>query len=85
MGGIIAIEASLDESRYAAVRAVNLPDGRTVCTIAFVVDTIGELYDRLAEAAADPTVSADTAVQRHGAPNRFPAVRPGASRLAKHL
>jgi hypothetical protein len=56
MGGIIAIEASLDDSRYAAVRAVNLPDGRTVCTIAFVVDTIGELYDKLADAAADPSV-----------------------------
>jgi phage terminase large subunit-like protein len=56
MGGIIAIEASLDDSRYAAVRAVNLPDGRTVCTIAFVVDTIGELYDKLAEVAADPSV-----------------------------
>jgi hypothetical protein len=56
MGGIIAIEASLDDSRYAAVRAVNLPDGRTVCTIAFVVDTIGELYDKLAEVAADPSL-----------------------------
>jgi hypothetical protein len=56
MGGVIAIEASLDESRYAAVRAVNLPDGRTCVSIAFVVDTIGELYEQLDLVAADPTV-----------------------------
>ena len=56
MGGIIAVEASLDDSRYAAVRAVNLPNGQTLATIVFVVDTIAELHEQLQKAALDRDV-----------------------------
>jgi hypothetical protein len=41
-GGIVAVETALDSSRYFAVRAVPLPDGRAVVTVEFHVDTLAE-------------------------------------------
>lgn len=46
-GGVLAIETAVDESRYVGVRAVQ--DGQyTRCHIAFVVDTIKEMWDAVA-------------------------------------
>jgi hypothetical protein len=45
--GVLAIECAVDESRYVGVRAVQ--DGQyTRCHIAFVVDTIKEMWDAVA-------------------------------------
>ena len=47
-GGVLAIETAVDESRYVGVRAVQ--DGQyTRCHIAFVVDTIKEMWDAVAQ------------------------------------
>jgi phage terminase large subunit-like protein len=49
-GGIVAIETSMDDSRYFGLRAVSLPDRRIVVTVAFVVDSFAALLvevDRL--------------------------------------
>jgi hypothetical protein len=49
-GGIVAIETSMDDSRYFGLRAVALPDRRIVVTVAFVVDSFAALLlevDRL--------------------------------------
>jgi phage terminase large subunit-like protein len=42
-GGIVSVEASLDESRYSATRVVHLPDGRILVTVAFVAETVTEV------------------------------------------
>jgi hypothetical protein len=42
-GGVVAIENSVDESRYFGLRAVPLPDGRTCLTVAFVASTYAEM------------------------------------------
>ena len=55
-GGVIAVECSLDESRFFAVRAAPLPDGRVVCHVEFMAETTRELWERIGEAAKDPTV-----------------------------
>jgi phage terminase large subunit-like protein len=55
-GGIVAIEASLDDSRYAATRAVVLPDERIVVTVEFMVDSINELWEKVQEIALNPKV-----------------------------
>ena len=45
--GVLAIESAVDDSRYVGVRAVQ--DGQyTRCHIAFVVDTIKEMWDAVA-------------------------------------
>ena len=55
-GGVLAIETAVDESRYVGVRAVQ--DGQyTRCHIAFVVDTIKEMWDAVAlEIEQSPTL-----------------------------
>ena len=55
-GGLVAIEASLDDSRYAATRAVILPDERIVVTVEFMVDSINELWEKVQEIALNPKV-----------------------------
>jgi len=55
-GGLVAIEASLDDSRYAATRAVVLPDERVVVTVEFMVDSINELWEKVQEIALNPKV-----------------------------
>ena len=42
-GGVLAIEQSIDESRYVAVRAVRV-ENKTVCTTAFDVDNMAEMW-----------------------------------------
>jgi hypothetical protein len=39
LGGFVAIEVSLDDSRYFGTRCVQLPDRRVATTVAFSVDT----------------------------------------------
>ena len=53
-GGVIAVESSLDDSRYFGVRATPTGDGRIVVTVAFHVDTIAQCIDAITEASADP-------------------------------
>lgn len=50
-GGVIAVDSSIDDSNYAAVRAVKLDDGRIGVTVAFIAQTLAEVWaeiDRLA-------------------------------------
>ena len=42
-GGILAVETSIDESKYYGVRAVQ-KDNKTIVTVAFVVDTVAALW-----------------------------------------
>jgi hypothetical protein len=55
-GGIVSVEASLDESRYSATRVVHLPDGRILVTVAFVAETVTELWEKINDYAKDPQV-----------------------------
>jgi len=52
-GGVIAVETALDSSRYFAVRAVPLPDGRTVATVEFHVDTLTEALAEIQRLGTD--------------------------------
>jgi hypothetical protein len=56
-GGIIAVESSLDDSRYFGVRAVPLGDGRIGVTVAFHVDTIAQCVAAIQQLAADPKIA----------------------------
>jgi hypothetical protein len=55
-GGIVAVESSLDDSRYFGVRCVQLPDRRVLATVAFHVDTIAECVAAIEELATDPAI-----------------------------
>jgi len=63
-GGVLAVETSLDESRYVGVRANADSTGAVVVTVAFVVDTLagfleavaGELTDAKVQLAVTPTL-----------------------------
>jgi hypothetical protein len=55
-GGVVAVETSVDDSRYFAVRSVGLPDGRVCVTVAFHVDTIAECLAQVQRLAADPKI-----------------------------
>lgn len=75
-GGIVAVETSLDGSRYFGVRAVPLPDGRCVVTVAFHVDTMAQCLAELERLAKDArirfllTPTVDLQVPRHLEPRR---------------
>jgi hypothetical protein len=55
-GGVISVEASMDESRYFATRSVSLGDGRTCVSVAFTAETTKELWAHVAALAADPAI-----------------------------
>ena len=55
-GGVVAVEASMDDTRYFATRSVSLPDGRVVNSVAFTAETQKELLEHLAIIAKDPAV-----------------------------
>ncbi len=56
-GGVISVEASMDESRYFATKSVALGDGRTCVSVAFTAETAKELWAYVgALAAADPAI-----------------------------
>jgi hypothetical protein len=55
-GGVVAVEASMDDTRYFATRSVSLPDGRVVNSVAFTAETQKELLEHLAEIAKDSAV-----------------------------
>jgi len=55
LGGVLAVEVSIDEGRYCAVRVNHAPDNKVIATVEFVVDTMAETWRRIeAMAAADP-------------------------------
>jgi hypothetical protein len=55
-GGILAIDSSLDESRYVGVRA-GLRDDRVIVDIAFAVDTEDKLWTEVEKIMADKQVT----------------------------
>jgi hypothetical protein len=55
-GGTVAIETSMDDSRYFAVRCVQLPDKRTLATVEFMADTLAECLARCTELAKNPNI-----------------------------
>lgn len=46
VGGVLAVDSSVDESRYVGVRAVNV-NGQIVCTIAFVAESSRGMWDQI--------------------------------------
>jgi hypothetical protein len=52
-GGVIAVEVSVDDSRYFGVRCVQLEDKRVVATVAFHVDTLAECLTEIERLAAE--------------------------------
>ena len=59
-GGVLAVDSSIDESNYAAVRAVKLDDGRIGVTVAFVAQTLAEVWTEIEKLAPDLTTIALT-------------------------
>jgi hypothetical protein len=55
-GGIVAVEVSIDDSRYFAVRCAQLPDKRVVATVAFHVDTLAECIEQVERLAQDARI-----------------------------
>jgi len=55
-GGTVAIETSLDDTRYFAVRCVALPDRRTIATVEFVADTFSEMLSHVERLCANPAI-----------------------------
>ena len=55
-GGVISVEASMDESRYFATKSVSLGDGRTCVSVAFTAETTKELWAHIAVLATDPLI-----------------------------
>jgi hypothetical protein len=51
-GGVIAVDTSIDDSMYFAVRAVPV-DGKVGVTVAFTADTLAGMWEQLHTAAAD--------------------------------
>ena len=54
-GGVLAVDSSVDESRYVGVRAVQLPDGRTIVHPEFVVDSELQMWQEIRRVMAAPT------------------------------
>ena len=52
-GGVLAVEVSIDEGRYCAVRVNTGPDQQIIATVEFVVDTMAEAWRRIEQAATD--------------------------------
>jgi hypothetical protein len=45
-GGILAVDSAVDESKYVGIRSIN-DGGRIVATVAFVADSMGELWENV--------------------------------------
>jgi hypothetical protein len=56
-GGVLAIENSVDESRYFGLRAVLLADGRTCLTVAFVCNTYAEMLQAAKPYLQNPQIT----------------------------
>lgn len=52
-GGVLAVEVSLDDGRYCAVRVNKSEPGTVIATVEFVVDTMAEAWRRIEAAAVD--------------------------------
>jgi hypothetical protein len=52
-GGVLAVEVSLDDGRYCAVRVNKSDNGAVIATVEFVVDTMAEAWRRIEAAATD--------------------------------
>ena len=59
-GGVLAVDSSIDDSNYAAVRAVKLDDGRIGVTVAFIAQTLAELWTEIERLAPELTTIALT-------------------------
>jgi phage terminase large subunit-like protein len=46
-GGVLSVDSSIDEQQYCGTRAVLQPDGKVGVTIAFVVDTLPEVWEQI--------------------------------------
>jgi hypothetical protein len=55
-GGIVAVETSMDSSRYFAVRAVPMPDGRCAVTVEFHVDTLAQCLTEINRLGTDARI-----------------------------
>ena len=55
-GGTVAIENSVDETRYFGLRAVGLPDGRTAITVEFMVDTYAQVMEHVERLNQNPAI-----------------------------
>lgn len=55
-GGTVAIENSVDDTRYFGLRAVALDDGRTVVTVEFMVDTYAQMMEHVDRIASNQTI-----------------------------
>jgi phage terminase large subunit-like protein len=54
-GGVLAVDSSIDESRYVGVRAAQLPDGRTIVHPEFVVDSELAMWENVHRVMAAPS------------------------------
>ena len=55
-GGTVAVETSMDETRYFGVRCVALPDRRVVATVEFMADTFAQAIEYCTTLALDPQI-----------------------------
>jgi phage terminase large subunit-like protein len=55
-GGTLAIDSSLDDSRYVGVRSVANPDGTVTCTVEFAVESEQAMWAEVVRVLTDPTV-----------------------------
>jgi len=55
-GGILAIDSSIDTSRYVGVRASRRADGRIQATVEFVVESEEQAWDEVGRVLSDPSV-----------------------------
>ncbi|NBR35689.1 MAG: hypothetical protein EBT90_13710 [Rhodobacteraceae bacterium] len=55
-GGIVAIETSMDDSRYFGVRAVPLPDRKVAVTVEFVVESFAQCLMEIERLASNPAI-----------------------------
>lgn len=55
-GGVVAIETSMDDSRYFGVRAVALPDRKIAVTVEFVVESFAQCLIEIERLAGNPSI-----------------------------
>jgi len=55
-GGTVAVETSMDDTRYFGVRCVALPDRRVVATVEFMADTFAQAIEYCTTLALDPQI-----------------------------
>jgi len=46
-GGVLAVDSAIDESMYAGIRAVAMPDGMIGVTVAFLADSLAKCWEEV--------------------------------------